>query len=495
MVSVDRYVFGELSQPHGLYHIQDLKNSPADLHMRNLCAGCHLGQPKSLPGVPHYLEKGGGCNACHLHYDSITARQVGAYYHKGQKGRLPNLHPRLTIDIGNDKCASCHNRSGRITESYAGWYETLTPVKKLLPAQQYRIIEGKRVFVKTAADVHHDAGLSCIDCHDAWETMGDGNLYAHKEEAVKISCTDCHRENLKASLKETDLDAEARKIIALRDFLQKGKTYAVKQKEHRPILNLQEMPEGNIRLISLLDGKLHELRAPAQVCKASVHSSLSCQSCHSAWAPTCLGCHNSWKPDSKGWDFKTQSFTRGAWQEAAGVFEARQPSLGVRESSGHREIIPFVPGMVLTIDFQGVSKEKPEAFHRLFAPIDPHTTSRSGLHCKACHNSSIALGYGAGRLDYILENGKARWNFDSEYAPMPQDGLPPDAWTGFMKPAPTSASTRLHHRPFTPVEQKKILQVGACLHCHGEKPDFTDRLLYHYEEMLRKRSSRCVLPE
>ncbi len=495
MVSVDKYVFGELTEPHGLFHIQDLKNSPADLHMRNLCAGCHLGQPKRLPGVPHYLEKGGGCNACHLHYDSLTATMVEKYYHKGAKGQVPALHPRLTIDISNDKCASCHNRSGRITESFAGWYETLLSAKELQPGQEYRIIEGKRVFLKTTADVHHEAGLACVDCHDAWETMGDGNFYPHKEDAVKISCTDCHRENLEAPLKTSDLDAEARKITALRDFLQQGSSYAVSQKARRPIVNVQKLPEGEIKLVSRLDGKWHDLKSPAEVCKADVHASLSCQSCHSAWAPTCLGCHNEWKPALQGWDFKTQKPTKGAWQESAGIFEARQPSLGVRESGGIREILPFVPGMVLTVDFQGISKDRPEAFHRLFAPIDPHTTSRTGLHCKACHNSSIALGYGAGNLEYIISNGKARWTFDAEYAPMPQDGLPPDAWTGFLKAASTSSSTRLYHRPFSPDEQKKILHVGACLHCHGERPEFTHRLLFNYKVMLKGRSSRCVLPE
>ncbi|MGC8865970.1 MAG: hypothetical protein ACP5O2_09660 [Bacteroidales bacterium] len=494
MVSVDRWAFGELPAPHGLYHIKDVKNSPADMHLRNLCAGCHLGQPKEVPGVPHYLEKGGGCNACHLMYSDSTAQWVHAYYREGKKDRLPTLHPRLSINISDDKCATCHNRSGRITESYAGWYETLLPREKLQPGQEFRIIEGKRVFLKAPADVHHQAGLACIDCHDALETMGDGNLYAHKEDAVKIACSDCHRKDLKATLQEADLDVEARKILALREYLQKGKAFASNEKAGRPLLNVQAMPGGEIKLISRLDGKLHNLRAPAPECTAPVHASLSCQACHSAWAPTCLGCHNSWAPDAKGWDFKYRREIRGTWQEAAGVFEARQPSLGIREVNGKREVVPFVPGMVMTIDFKGTADNNPTAFHRLFAPLDPHTTARRGLHCKACHNSSIALGLGAGTLAYQVVNGSGHWTFDSEFAPMSEDGLPPDAWTAFLKNAGTSSSTRMQHRPFTPDEQKKILQVGACLHCHGENPSFSQRLLYQYDKMLRQRSPRCVLP-
>lgn len=494
MVSVDRWVFGEVPEPMGLYHIKDLGDSPADLHLRNLCAGCHLGQPKEVPGVAHYLEKGGGCNACHLVYNDSTARRVHVYYREGKRNRLPTLHPRLSINITDDKCATCHNRSGRISESYAGWYETLTPREKLKPGQEFRIIEGKRVFLKAPADVHHQAGLACIDCHDAQETMGDGTFYSHKEDAVKIACSDCHRKDLKATLQVADLDAEARKILALREYLQEGKAFVANQKARRPILNVQEMPGGEIGLVARLDGKTHPLRPPAPECTAAVHASLSCQACHSAWAPTCLGCHNAWNPAAKGWDFKKRRETLGTWQEAAGVFEARQPSLGVREVQGKREVVPFVPGMVMSIDFRGIANGKPNAFHRLFAPLDPHTTTRSGLHCKACHNSSIALGLGAGSLEYQVVNGTGRWTFDSEYAPMPEDGLPPDAWTAFLKPAKTSSSTRLLHRPFDPAEQKKILQVGACLHCHGENSSFTQRLLYQYDKMLRQRSSRCVLP-
>src|SRR6185295_16081265 len=44
----------------------------------------------------------------------------------------------------------------------------------------------------TPADVHHQRGMHCVDCHTRNDVMGDGFLYARMEDAVEISCEACH---------------------------------------------------------------------------------------------------------------------------------------------------------------------------------------------------------------------------------------------------------------------------------------------------------------
>lgn len=48
---------------------------------------------------------------------------------------------------------------------------------------------------------------------------------------------------------------------------------------------------------------------------------------------------------------------------------------------------------------------------------------------------------------------------------------------------------------FTVSEQKRILEVGACLNCHNEKSKVMDLALDNFEQTLAKRSKRCILEE
>ncbi len=69
IISVDKWVFGETDDLDLISHVNDLGNSASGQHLRNLCAGCHLGNEKTKPGPAAWLERGGGCLACHLTYD------------------------------------------------------------------------------------------------------------------------------------------------------------------------------------------------------------------------------------------------------------------------------------------------------------------------------------------------------------------------------------------------------------------------------------------
>lgn len=50
LVAVDKFVFGETDSPDYHYHIKDIKYSPSEKHIRDLCANCHLGAEKKTSG-------------------------------------------------------------------------------------------------------------------------------------------------------------------------------------------------------------------------------------------------------------------------------------------------------------------------------------------------------------------------------------------------------------------------------------------------------------
>lgn len=176
VVSVDRFVFGEVDKPGHFSHISEIGHSPADQHLRDLCANCHLKNPKTTFGPITQLSRGGGCNACHLNYSKEAMAEVTKNFVLKPEEKKWNFHPSLSLNITNEHFFGCHSRSGRITTNYEGWHETLLEKADVTNWTNYRQFEDKRIFEKQIPDVHHQKGMVCIDCHNSYETMGDGKL-------------------------------------------------------------------------------------------------------------------------------------------------------------------------------------------------------------------------------------------------------------------------------------------------------------------------------
>jgi hypothetical protein len=123
-----------------------------------------------------------------------------------------------------------------------------------------------------------------------------------------------------------------------------------------------------------------------------------------------------------------------------------------------------------------------------------HTIAREARTCQSCHNDPVALGFGRGELRYEISGAEGRWRFTPAFAPAPQDGLPADAWTGFLQTRTGQVSTRDDVRPFTVEEQQRILRVGACLTCHaGDSPPMRQGVVDFATTFARRRPS-CVAP-
>lgn len=507
VIEVDRRVFGDTASADAP-HVASLGRSAADSHLRQLCASCHLGQSKTQWGPVAESSRGGGCNACHLQYDSLAVRQLAAYASTAPRDRtgIPTRHPSFTIAVDNAKCFGCHSRSGRISTSYEGWHEMAEPpsasqlaADHKAPVPQYRLLADGRYFTRVAPDVHQARGMDCVDCHTAGEVMGTGAPVQHARDQVQIRCEDCHASRLN-SVPAQHADAETSRLHALRGWRFGADDRLGVSASGAVLSNVVVAPGSPPRLRRKLSGAWSPLRAPRAVCtQGAGHARLTCGACHTAWAPTCATCHTRFEPTAEGFDHVEQRDVKGAWEESAGPYEAAPPTLGIRwdrrDAAHPRGVVDtFVPGMILTIDRNRDPGGKPDTvFRRLYARIAPHTTARAARSCRSCHADPVALGYGRGVLRFAASGSTGTWSFAPSAKPA-RDGLPADAWTGFLQARRGMVSTRDDVRPFTLDEQRRILTVGACLTCHDGASSVMQRAISDFAATLARRTGACAVP-
>ena len=512
IVEVDRAVFGESQrQPASSpAHVLRLGRTAADTHLRQLCASCHLGATKQTLGPNGEDSRGGGCNACHLHYGPPALDALVRYELQkgGKKAVAPTVHPALSLDLDNRQCFGCHSRSGRISTSYEGWHEVHEPPAEASdeyrPApSRFRVLEDGRVFERVTPDVHQERGLDCVDCHSSLEVMGDGVAHARKSGQLRFVCEDCHAPagSSLPRVPAAQLDPESRRILTVRKWQGQAASYYVRSSSGDPMVNVVIDPAGQPRMARKRTGERLEVRPTALVCvEGRGHARLSCGSCHTAWAPRCPACHTAFDPVAEAYDWLDDDSVRGGWKEEAGPFFADLPTLGVRRAEvragARREVIDtFVPGMVLTVDRSRESaRGRDTSFRRLFARIEPHTTRREARSCESCHSDPVAIGYGRGELTYERAASGGRWRFAPASRRLPSDGLPADAWVPFLGTRGGMLSTREDVRPFTVEEQRRILRVGACLTCHPGTSPVMRGSVRDFEALLARRSARCLVP-
>ncbi len=499
LIAVDKYIFGEADSPNYHYHIKNLKDSPSDKHLRDLCANCHLGAEKKEFGEITMLSRGGGCNACHLNYSEESKIDL-ANYLASNKTNLPTFHPSTDVFMTNTHCFGCHSRSSRISTNFEGWQETLLDETEVVGMEGFKVLEDKRVYTYKGEDIHHTRGMLCIDCHSSHEVMGDGISYSHEEQAVKLQCSDCHFKEKPNTIDYDALDDESLLVFLHREYSHTDKQIIVVEKDGHPLVNTYVDSLGNAFLIGKKDGTLFDLKPQSEICsRDNAHKNVACSTCHSSWTSRCIGCHNEFDEDEEmAFDLLDRKYVKGQWKEYVAEFSSSLPAMGVRENGEEICIEPAVPGMIMTIDkgsFTG--KNDDISFHRLYAPNSPHTTTKEVRDCKSCHTNSASLGYGNGELIYKINNGVGKWIFTPEYELNPNDGLPEDAWIPFMKEVDKDVinSTRTDFRPFTVEEQQQLLLVGACLQCHKEDSNIMkESLVNGLTPLLKKLDDTCILP-
>jgi hypothetical protein len=319
IISTLRFYWGESPDHNEDLSVKILKdtgmNSFAIDYYRKLCGSCHLWvERRSLPSF--LANKGGGCIACHFVKDK-------------EKKPKDEKHSRIIKVIPLENCVLCHNRSGRIGLSYQGQFESEgygTPYEKG-DFSSRELVDGRfyRVFKD---DIHHEKGLTCIDCHSQKEIMGDGVRHAHFEEQLEVTCQDCHgtSKRLKAivAVNKADLSTFTTPV----SFPNYPK---LPNLPGPPKLNILEK-DGSFFLENKQNKKLHPLRAPNPVaCMHPTHRRLSCQACHSTWVPQCYGCHVRMDRSKTQLDKVLIKETPGLWEEFRSFIRYECPPLGIFE--------------------------------------------------------------------------------------------------------------------------------------------------------------------
>ena len=433
MVNVTRFTFGESEAPDvgqgDLSCCARLGDSPADSLLRKRCASCHLGQPRHQLGTDHPIgRRGGGCLACHL-----SASPTGQ-------------HPTLTRRVSDESCVGCHSRSGRIALSYAGLAEVDADALHGQDHGRFGYLPDGRLVEQLPADLHHRAGLSCIDCHTKRDVMGPTSGFAHASAAVDIQCQDCHG-NTEPRIRLAQWPHDLAGLRTAIPYPVSERTeFLVTARRGTPLWHIEVRADGLVLHRKSDGGRLLIPPMSARHHPAGGdHQRLTCTACHSGWVPQCYGCHMQYDPEQEQWDHVQQAMTPGAWLDARWGIRNQQPVLGVNTE---QRIAPFVPGMIRSVEHPDLMGPP---FRRLFAPLAPHTTLR-GLDCAACHRNPVALGLGQGRL--LRERGS--WTF-LPAQPASVDGLPEDAFVTLSGRSGTT--TRRDARGFTPDELIRILDA------------------------------------
>ncbi|MGC4116396.1 MAG: hypothetical protein QM765_17830 [Myxococcales bacterium] len=451
---------------------------------------------KEKPAPTNELSRGGGCAACHAAYPKEN---------RYSKDRVSGFeHPAVSVQVSDDTCFGCHSRSGRISLGNAGWWDSgITEAEAAkLPAGSWRKLEDGRYVSKATEDSHHAKGMTCVDCHTAQETMGTDGRPLHEEQATHVRCETCHRESEAQAVTRAQLPSEAGAIVRLRWGERAPSRFLVEESSGEALTNAVPMDDGTVEVLGKSSDRKLVAKPPATACRQLPgHARLSCRACHDTWVTQCVVCHTQWDPQGERRDLPTGRMEKGAWVEFDAPPRLGPPALGVLERGGRTEIVPFAPGMVMTLN--GPASHPPTRLPasakeligagtrhlRAFAPVVPHTTTRQGLSCQTCHGDPQVLGYGRGKLTWKVEGGTRTWSFEPAYETDRSDGKPADAWIGFLDDAP-GITTRREARSLTRDEQLRVLTVGACLGCHP--PEAPGLLYLHFEESLKRLRPACL---
>ena len=445
MIQITRNVFDEeFKNDTHLPINQRLSFKNSDSYLRKLCVSCHLSNERKNHSQS-VNDRGGGCSACHLkiYPNSITPDKNTVLNKTIQNGR----HPSLTLKIESERCFGCHSRSSRVALNYYGYGE----VEKIDPKRpnDFGILPDDRLVEIKDEDLHKKAGMDCIDCHTVNGVMGDGSNPKSQREQTDIACRDCHGEPLLTKKLHEFTITERKLLHLLKDInpLDKNQTVIVSQRKNTPLLHIKEKLgkrilktkiKGNLLIIPILSKGNHQ--------KQKGHERLSCNSCHSGWAPMCYGCHIEYDPQKTQWDHLLKKTTKGKWIEKRWHIVNDLPTLGVDKN----QITTFVPGMNIWIEKPG---QKP-IIKRLFSPVSPHTTQKISRTCQSCHVKENTLG--------IIN----KWIS----APFNSTVRTPNGW--ILKDQLTlGESIYPGARSLSKNEIIKIKRVGDCLKCHKKDKD------------------------
>ncbi|MCK6572999.1 hypothetical protein L6V77_18105 [Myxococcota bacterium] len=405
----------------GLYTEEDILKET----MNKLCGNCHLNNNGANDKFGTF--RSAGCSACHMPYDFSGRSQSGdpmipktepSYPDAYTSIRYPERphpvrHQIQRIMTAND-CLACHTGSARVVFQYQGIrtddnrdltrarnagstvdfrYSNLVdnardPAARLHGFSQDQLIEYEDLDEDgeddTPADVHHTAGLECIDCHTASEMHGDGRIYSRQNQATKIRCVHCHG-NL-----EYPADPDNPNNVANELYFATGKdTRKVLFKfDQAPGFGEAGYPQVKAPGVWMRTKSRQEWRYVPQVAWGVQWDAATRE---------CIGDGRRLDPRTQGFVCNPKSsIAHGRWQgtnRAAGDFD---------DGVGPR------PGVEVERGADGQSENVGFEFSHLGEPAaGPNVNHEAGLECSACHATWHNMRYG-NHLGLVDTDGQQR---------------------------------------------------------------------------------------
>lgn len=396
--------YGDNGSIINISNIANNDNISADMY-RKFCSGCHVGQEADMGyrGV-----HSSGCAACHFPYgefgeyagedESMQGKYMHSVTHKMQS--LPD----------DDVCLACHNRSGRIALSYSGFYDgnnALVPLKDGIPGPD--LTSGLRNIRHFQADIHHTAGMECIDCHTSNEIMGDGYYYENMYNQVEISCESCHgsyteKPKTKKEIKENTGSQNIKSTYA--KDIPFGSNVVLTEKE-RPFSNVYER-DGEFKLISKRSGIERDIKiiTGTEAHNIKGHYNMECYSCHSASVIQCYGCHVEYNETETMFDYVKNQETKGSFKETEDIRTFFPFPLSYNQKGKISPVTPGCQTFLTHIDENGnvVKNDKMVDFRgkpqMKYAPFYGHNTGKKAVSCEVCHSNTAFLGFGDSLFSY-----------------------------------------------------------------------------------------------
>ncbi len=391
LISIDRL--------RGARRDRDLGDHFSDLP-RKACMQCHLYSDgfavRGRLGMDG-LYRGSGCAACHVTYaengKSQSSDPVSDRFEPGH----PVRHEMTSVPPV-ETCATCHVGDASIGNGFRGLAQLYPsqPAGPDIPGTTNRLL-AQQFFVSdpllTPPDIHHAAGMHCIDCHTRADIMGDGNLYGAMEHGVEIECVDCHgtlgaRSDLLTS-RGGDLPQleQLGDLVVLRGKVD-GKVRRVKQ------------------VMDVVDPESPDYNERAALAMTHEHDGLECYACHSGWNTNFFGFHFDRNEAFSQLDLIRGSRTEGRVSTQERVFATlRQFVLGVNPEG---MVAPYMVGFSTMGTVRGPDGEPlpgldqalPETAAGLSGMTmvhhQTHTTQPAARSCIECHRSPATWGLGTG---------------------------------------------------------------------------------------------------
>ncbi len=461
--------FNAQGEPVELRSVKELNNLSGELY-RKYCSLCHVGVESNQSWRGSHAS---GCAACHFPFNENGTYRGNdlSLLNKWPHSQTHKLEPLPT----NTVCMRCHNRSGRIALSYQGMNDGnngSVPVHNAFPGPD--LLSGARNVTHIQADIHHDKGLECIDCHTSRDTMGDGYAYENMYLQTEVACEDCHgsaQEPPRVQIVTQENNAAVRESRNYQHQVGSGDALVLTSKG-RPYSNVYYR-DGKVVVVGKRNGREHISKIITGTPEHQIvgHERMECYACHSAAVPQCFGCHTKYDRTQRGMDHVLGHNTWGKFSETED-YRSLYPFPLALDHRG--KIAPLTPGcqtFVSVVDRRGnaVKEEYVANFkgkkQLRFAPFYSHNTAAKAIGCSECHANPAFLGFG----QHVVEGNSIESTLLCEKA----DNRPLD---GFMvmqqgKVEAFSGVVREHSRTLNNEEVHRVWAINQCLVCHDRPQD------------------------